>query len=845
MGGGSRRSRRRDWWTSDRRRQPDRIHARPAVGMKLQMNHRERTNPRGPDRGTDRPTMPEGIRRVGRPAWQDGLGSDGEQHGTYMSIEQVMCILPEIVVVVRDGASVSNSASWLPPEDQFRKNNRSMAPRRLGGEQGGAFLLRSAKGGNFLLQSYVSLRVARRDRSRVGTASSRFHARSPAPLAPTTPSYVRRSGIPSKVVQDAVSEVADDFNAYSRKRKSKNSLDQPMARASVGSQRPDSDQGVSLERRQQEDDSSAYNVSLGQRFVLQSKFLVTFRMVDTIMVFYVAEPDSNPLISLRYVDAAAKILVGLSKGVDISHKRLAKKYADLYVLFGKLLARGVRHLPGAFVHAPATNEKLLTMPVSTFEGKRKLKKVLENRKTKNAFVRTTSQGSEAEVGEAGRDAGVVSPSGAPRLSGMAEMHESLMRRVWDQSGHDVRTVEFEVPAGALPPPPRRVLGAKRTPPAPPLLSEALMERAWSGALRGSSSEDGDGDGEERGREEPGDGDRDGDGDGDAPGEDETSVNGRPNVAGGTDGAEVHRRRLRRRDLRQAVVMVEVWKGVVKSNKLVSVDAHGAIRRALAPFNVDSVLFRMHPSKSLDIDAAFQVASVHNKFVRVVEDGSRKNVSSTFSAALSGIPIDATYLKYALPSAAVRPPLQASIVIGGPSSSSSPSASSDAASRQLLVCIPYAVDPELAPAIPSLVDVSFTLSFPPDVVALVKTSHPAEWCPIQSKVQWALGALEAGTHGVVRAIVSFKNADRRQLNETIERVSKDIKATILFSGYPGRSYSGLAFDLGDLGDLGEAGTHVPPDQGAEGVDSTEALGDPSCDQFFAGHVRTFGELQLSV
>ena len=97
MGGGSRRSRRRDWWTSDRRRQPDRIHARPAVGMKLQMNHRERTNPRGPDRGTDRPTMPEGIRRVGRPAWQDGLGSDGEQHGTYMSIEQVMCILPEIV----------------------------------------------------------------------------------------------------------------------------------------------------------------------------------------------------------------------------------------------------------------------------------------------------------------------------------------------------------------------------------------------------------------------------------------------------------------------------------------------------------------------------------------------------------------------------------------------------------------------------------------------------------------------------------------------------------------------------------------------------------------------------
>ena len=721
-----------------------------------------------------------------------------------------------------------------------------MVPRRLGGEQGGAFLLRSAKGGNFLLQSYVSLRVARRrrrDRSRVCANRPRHQQSTPArspppPLARPPTAYLSRSGIPSKLVQDAVSEVADDFNAYSRKRKSKSSLDPSTSmttmRAANASSPRGPDQSASPESRQQEDDSSAYNVSLGQRFVLQSKFLVTFRMVDTIMVFYVAEPDSNPLISLRYVDAAAKILVGLSKGVDISHKRLAKKYADLYVLFGKLLARGVRHLPGAFVHAPATNEKLLSMPVSTFEGKRKLKKVLENRKTKNAFVRTTSQGSEAEIGEDGEDgqdgrrAGFVSASGASRMSALADVHESLMRRVWDQSGHDVRTVEFEVPAGALPPPPSRVLGAKRTPPAPPLLSEALMERAWSGALSESATEDG----EERGREELED-----DAEVDLLGEAETSVDEQQAVVGGAGGAvDVQRRNLQRRDLRQAVVMVEVWKGVVKSNKLVSVAVHGAVKRALAPYNVDSVLFRLHPSKSLDIDAAFQVASVHNKFVRLVEDGSRTNVSSTFSAALSGIPIDATYLKYALPSAAVRPPLQASIVIGGPSSSSTPSLSSTSGPRQLLVCIPYAVDPEMGPGIPSLVDVSLTLSFPPDVDTLVKTSHPAEWCPIQSKVQWALGVLEAGAQGVVRAIVSFKNADRKQLNETIDRISKDIRATILFSGYPGRSYSGLAFDLGEAGQL---------DRGDDGVDSTKTKGQPSCDQFFAGNVRTFGELQLSV
>ncbi len=639
---------------------------------------------------------------------------------------------------------------------------------------------------------------------------------------------------------DAVSEVADDFNAYSRKRKSKSSLDPSTTmtmRTAKTTQQREADMGTSLESRQQEDDSSAYNVSLGQRFVLQSKFLVTFRMVDTIMVFYVAEPDSNPLISLRYVDAAAKILVGLSKGVDISHKRLAKKYADLYVLFGMLLARGVRHLPGAFVHAPATNEKLLTMPVSTFEGKRKLKKVLENRKTKNAFVRTTSQASETEAGEVGKIgeegmlAGVISASGAPRASELADLHESLMRRVWDQSGHDVRTVEFEVPAGALPPPPSRVVGAKRTLLAPPLLSEALTERAWSGALSESATEDGEEHSRENLVDETG---------GDLLGEAETSVDAKTAVVGATEGAiDVQLRNLRRRDLRQAVVMVEVWKGVVKSNKLVSVAVHGAVKRALAPYNVNCVLFRLQPSKSLDIDAAFQVASVHNKFVGLVEDGSRNNTSSTFSAALSGIPIDATYLKYALPSAAVRPPLQASLVIGGASSTSSTaSISSITTPRQLLVCIPYAVDPELAPAIPSLVDVSVTLSFPPDVDTLVKTSHPAEWCPIQSKMQWALGTLEAGAQGVIRTIVTFKNADPKQLKETIDRISQDIKATILFSGYPGKSFSGLAFDLGDAGELDQG------PNGADGVDSTKT-GEPCGDQFFAGNVRTFGQLQLSV
>ena len=106
------------------------------------------------------------------------------------------------------------------------------------------------------------------------------------------------------------------------------------------------------------------------------------------------------------------------------------------------------------------------------------------------------------------------------------------------------------------------------------------------------------------------------------------------------------------------------------------------------------------------------------------------------------------------------------------------------------------------------------------------------------MQWALGTLEAGAQGVIRTIVTFKNADPKQLKETIDRISQDIKATILFSGYPGKSFSGLAFDLGDAGELDQG------PNGADGVDSTKT-GEPCGDQFFAGNVRTFGQLQLSV
>ena len=134
------------------------------------MSHRERTNPRGHDRRPDNTVLLQEVRRVGRPARQDALRDDGEDHDACMYIEKVMspdvtCISPEMLL-------------WGPGSGgTIKEKERIMAPRRLGGEQGGAFLLRSAKGGSFLLQSYVLLRLAprrRRDRSRVSDNRPRY-----------------------------------------------------------------------------------------------------------------------------------------------------------------------------------------------------------------------------------------------------------------------------------------------------------------------------------------------------------------------------------------------------------------------------------------------------------------------------------------------------------------------------------------------------------------------------------------------------------------------------------------------------------------------------------------------
>jgi hypothetical protein len=548
--------------------------------------------------------------------------------------------------------------------------------------------------------------------------------------------FVYRSGIPSKLVQDAVSEVVDDFNSYSRKRKG---AERGPARSL-------------LQQQQQYDDSSSYNVSLGQRHVLQSKYLVTFRLVDSIMVFYVCEPDTNPLVSLRYVDAAAKILVGISKSLHISNKRLSKKYSDLYVLLGRLLSKGIGYLPAAFIHAPSTNEKLWSLPVSTYDAQRRLKKMVDRKNSKNEFVRTTSDDSDQD--------------------GLAEeTKEDVMQKVWDASGHDVRMVKFSIPPEALPPPPNRVMGARRTAPAAPMFV-SMGERSFSGAL--SKSDD-----EEQ--------------------EDTTTI-----VKEEEEEAILHDdveqepptalSLEQKRDLQEAIVMVEVWKGSVQGGRLVEGSVDGEIRRSLAPYNIDRTEFRVKSSPSLVVNTCLQTALMHKSYITRVPE-----TSDRYEAKLSGIPIDVSYMKYRLPSSAVNPPLQAEIIVSPPCQ--------EGAGKTLLICIPFAVDPSIEREI---LDVSVTVQLPPDMGSLLKTSHKATWSPSQSRLQWTFESLAPGSQGVIRALVSHQGSSL-----DYGALSSHVKCKIVYSGYPGCSYSGLDFDIS----CGE-------------------------DEVVPGKIRTFGELLIT-
>ena len=484
--------------------------------------------------------------------------------------------------------------------------------------------------------------------------------------------------------------------------------------------------------------TESINIALGQRHVLQGKFLVTYRLVDSILVFYVTEPGANPFVCLRFVDAASKILVGISKGIDISPRRLSKKYYDLHLLIGRLLSQGVDSLPGAFIHAPATQEKLFTMPTSAADARRKAKKIAKSKGGKSAFLKTGEESEEQ-----------------PLSQNKKQSQEDMVKVVWDKSGHASKSINFYIPGEALPPPPARVMGAKRRPPAPPSQGQSVMAgHAFQGAMVTSEDE------EQHEHLETVENEKVVD---DAVVAEETAKD--------EEEEEEVGKEIAIKDLQEALVLVERWEGQVVAGRLVSAEIRGEVRRLLAPYGLERVHFRLKPSTSLLVNTCLQTASRSNTFTTHKTEG--------FDAVLAGTPINISYIKYQLPSSSCLPPLQVDLIVAPPEDPT--------VSKEALIIIRYAANHA---STWSLLDTIVTLDLPPEFSRLVRTSHKAQWAPTQSRIRWEIGSVAPGEEGSIQAVISAA----APLN-SVGDIFQHIKAEVLYSGWPGKSLSGLELDVG--------------------------------------------------
>lgn len=209
------------------------------------------------------------------------------------------------------------------------------------------------------------------------------------------------------------------------------------------------------------------NFALGQMSALHGRYLVTYRMVNSILVLLVSEPGANAFLCLRTLDAATKILVGACKGVDVTPEKLSKRYGDVHALLGDLISGGIAALPPAFIHTSATDERLLAVPLSAADASRRLKKLLAGGKT-STFVPDKPADGAAE-------------STPPPVPETPRGEEGKVLNALEPGG-PLAALEFAIPSDALPPPPARALGAKRRPPAPPPVVVPVRPAAFKGAV---------------------------------------------------------------------------------------------------------------------------------------------------------------------------------------------------------------------------------------------------------------------------------------------------------------------------------------------------------------------------
>lgn len=509
---------------------------------------------------------------------------------------------------------------------------------------------------------------------------------------------------------------------------------------------------------------AAPNLALGQLAVLQGRYTITYRMVNAILVLLISDPSTNAFVCLRLLDACSKVLVGACKGVDVTPERLSKRYADVHSLLGGLVSGGLAALPPAFVHTSATDERLLGVPLSAADAARRLRKIVAGGKTSAFGPEKAADGSE--------------PTPMP----MPETPTKRDGKKFSLEGGDpLRTVEFFIPADALPPPPARAMGAKRRPPAPPPIVSVIPPTVFKGALEQEAAknevegfgafapvelleaEKAAAEEEEKGSDWEAEFNAE---EAKAAAEEEEEEPSGPGIA----------------DLRDSLQLVEIYQGEVAGGQLQRARIDGAVRRRLAPFGLEAGRFRLVPSPTLVVNACLQTASRNSTYTTHADGGYG------FTATLTGAPMDCSYVKYGLPSVACNPPLQVDLLVAPPSGVPVPGKLS-ALQWEALIVLQFASNPELQGP---LLDVVVEVDLPPEMGVLVKTSPSAQWSPDECRLRWNLGRVFPGATGLARAVVGAKpgvDAERAAM-----ALQDSTTARVVFTGWPGQALSGAGFEI---------------------------------------------------
>ena len=240
---------------------------------------------------------------------------------------------------------------------------------------------------------------------------------------------------------------------------------------------------------------------------LAGRYAVTYRLVNTVYCMVVAPPGANVFLCMQLLDAAAKVLVGVSKGVDVTPDKVAKRYTEVgcgrhgmgwllgrsceartgphclpphasphpphppptpqvYMLLEDLLSTGLSTLPPAFMHSSATSERLLVLPASAADAARRFKRMVRGGRP-SSFVPKKE----------GEEDGAADPTPPP----VPETPSSRGGQAFSAAHADpLGAVAFDIPPDALPPPPARAAVARR----PVVLAAPLRPHTAAARIQG-------------------------------------------------------------------------------------------------------------------------------------------------------------------------------------------------------------------------------------------------------------------------------------------------------------------------------------------------------------------------